>query len=339
MSAAAAQDGLEAGGQRPSGPQPDAPLPKVPLGRTGLLVSTLGLGASALGGEFGAVDEDRSLRTVEAALEAGINLFDTAPAYGAYRSERLLGQALRGVPRERFVLSTKAGKWVDEQGRTRFGFDEDSIRRSVDASAARLGVDVLDIVHLHDFDYQDGAHVEAALGTGFATLRALQAEGRLRFVGAGIYRMELWKRVLEEVPLDVMLLHNHHCLCDLRAHELLPLTEALGVGVINAAPLASGLLSGAPVPAWHPAPPEARRRFLEAAAIAEAGGVPLPRLALAFACSEPRLPVTVFSCDRPEHLADDLRWARDPVDRRLVARVQRHLEPHMNQVWGYGRSA
>jgi len=308
-------------------------IAQVPLGRSGLRVSRVGLGASALGGVFGEVSERSAIATVHAALAAGVTLFDTAPAYGATRSERLLGRALRGAPRDGLVLSTKAGKTTDADGRDHFDYGEDAIRRSVDASAARLGVDVIDVVHLHDFEYEGGVHVEAALAEGFATLHALKAEGRIRAVGAGIYPLDLWKRVLAEAQVDAIVLHNHHTLADLRAYELLPWTEELGVGVINAAPLASGLLSGGPVPAWHPAPPAARRAFAAAARLTEAAGVPIARLALAFAASEPRLPVTLFSCADPDELRRGLAWAAEPPDRRLVAQVQRLLEPWMHGRW------
>ncbi|HLU83466.1 MAG TPA: aldo/keto reductase, partial [Trueperaceae bacterium] len=166
-------------------------LGRVVLGRTGLSVATIGLGASALGGVFGAVDESTAIATVHAALAAGINLFDTAPAYGATRSERVLGLALHGVPRDAFVLSTKAGKTTDDAGIDTFDYSERAIRDSVDRSRERLGVERLDIVHLHDFDYQAGRHVDQILAEGFPTLQALKAAGVIGAVGAGIYFMDL----------------------------------------------------------------------------------------------------------------------------------------------------
>ncbi len=312
------------------------PGARVVLGRSGLTVSRVGLGTSALGGVFGEVRAGLGVATVEAALAAGITLFDTAPAYGATRSEAVLGEALRGVPRSSFEVSTKAGKETDADGVDRFDYSEDGLRRSVDASAARLGVEVLDVVHLHDFDVRGDEDVDAALATGFPTLQRLKAEGRIRAVGAGIYRLDVWKRVLSEVDLDVVLLHNHHTLCDVRAYELLPWLEDARVGVLNAAPFASGLLTGADPPPWHPAPAAAVALFREAARLSEAAGVPLARLALSFSAGEPRLPVTIFSCADPEVLRRDLTWLDGDVDRRLVARVQRVLEPVMNRQWTYG---
>ncbi|HET8986350.1 MAG TPA: aldo/keto reductase, partial [Trueperaceae bacterium] len=309
---------------------------RVPLGRTGLHVSRLGLGCSALGGVFGAVTEADAIDTVHAALEIGINLFDVAPAYAATRSERLLGRALSGVDRDTYVLSTKAGKTTDDAGVDHFDYSEAAIRRSVGESLERLGTDRLDIVHLHDFDYQAGRHVTQALHEGFPTLHALKAEGVIGAVGAGIYFMEMWERVLVEVELDAMVLHNHHTLCDVRAFELLPLTAAQHIGVINAAPFASGLLTGHPAPVWHPASAEARTTFTHAAAVALRHGTDLPRLALGFSCQEPRLPVTIFSCADRATLTRNVRWAQEPVDREHVARARAILEPVMNRQWAYG---
>ncbi len=308
----------------------------VALGRSGRTVSPVGLGTSALGGVFGPVAEADAEATVHAALEAGVTLFDSAPAYASTRSEARLGRALRGTPREAYVLSTKVGKTTDEDGRDHFDYSADAIRRSVDASLARLGTDHVDLLHLHDFDYEGGAHVLQALEEGFPTLHALKREGVVGAVGAGIYAMDLWKRVLVEVDLDVVLLHNHHTLCDVRAYELLPLLESRGIGVVNAAPFASGLLTGGEPPPWHPAPAWTRPLFARAAAEAARGGRELPRLALAFACSEPRLSVTIFSCADAATLRQNLAWAAEAVDRELVARVQGVLEPVMNVQWAYG---
>lgn len=311
-------------------------MKRVRLGRTGLEVSVIGLGASALGGVFEEVRDEDGVRTVHAALEAGITLFDVAPAYGATRAERVLGEALAGVPREQFVLSTKVGKMTDSSGHDHFDFSREGILRSLDASIRRLGVEHVDLLHLHDFDYRGRTLATQALTEGFPTLHELRGEGRIGAIGAGIYAMDLWKQVLLEADPDVILLHNHHTLCDIRSVELFPLLEARDTGVINAAPFASGLLTGQAPPAWHPAPPEARRVFARAAAYAEHRGVPLARLALAFSCQEPRLPITLFSCATPDLLWRNLEWAADPVDRDLVAAVQQILEPVMNVQWGYG---
>lgn len=315
---------------------PSAGPSRVPLGCSGLRVSRIGLGCSALGGVFGEVQERTAIATVLAALDASINLFDTAPAYGATRSEAVLGKALRGVERSHFVLSTKAGKWTSADGKDTFDYSEHAIRRSVDESRDRLGVDHLDIVHLHDFDYEGGRHFAQALDEGFPTLHALKSEGVIGAVGAGIYFMAAWKRVLTSVDLDVIVLHNHHTLCDIRAYELLPALGRLGIGVINAAPLASGLLTGLEPPTWHPAPASAREVLRQAAERAEELGTTLPRLALSFSASEERLPVTLFSCRSPEELRQGIEWLSEEPDPATTLAVQQVLEPIMNVQWPYG---
>jgi L-galactose dehydrogenase len=307
----------------------------VRLGVRGPTVSRVALGASPFGGVFGPVDEAVAIGAAHAALEAGVTYFDTAPAYGATRSERVLGAALRGVPRTAYVVSTKAGKTTDEHGIDHLAFDERSIRESVAASSERLGVDRLDLVYLHDFDLEDGRHLEAALDSGLGTLRALQAEGRVGAVGAGIYRMDVWKRVLRTVHIDVALVHNHHTLIDLRAFELLPLAAAKGVGIVNGAPFASGLLTGRPAPAWHPAPQRARRLLARAARIADGAGMSLPHLALTFAASDERFPVTLFGAGSADEVRRNLNWLTAPPDPALVAEVQELLEPLMGHQWRY----
>lgn len=299
-------------------------------------VSAVGLGTSALGGVFAPVPERDALATVAAAVAAGITLFDTAPAYGATRSESLLGRALLGVPRASYVLSTKAGKVTLPSGEDLFDYSEQAIRESVARSLERLHTDHLDIVHLHDFDYEGGRHVEQAFAEGFPTLQALKSEGVIRAVGAGIYFMELWKRVLREVELDVIILHNHHTLLDIRAVELLDLLEVKQVAAINAAPFASGLLTGAAPAEWHPASADAVELLRRAERFARENGTSLARVALIFAASEPRLPVTLFSCGDAATVERNLRWLADEPDPMLVAGLQRMLEPLMNHQWPYG---
>ena len=175
------------------------------LGKTGLKVSSLSFGASALGSVFREIDEEEGIRAVHAALDAGINYFDVAPAYGGTVAETVLGKALRGIPRDRYFLSTKAGKYTDPgaYGEDVLDYSEARMRQGLDESMERLGVDYIDIVHLHDFEYQRFAKTESAFVEGFPALLAFKEEGRIGSVSAGIYPMELWYRVVEEAPVEV----------------------------------------------------------------------------------------------------------------------------------------
>ena len=308
-----------------------------PLGKTGLTVSRLSFGASALGGVYGPVDEATGIRAVHTALDLGINYFDVAPAYGGTVAETVLGKALRGIPRDRYYLSTKAGKVTrpGAYGEDVLDYSRARLRASLDESARRLGTDYFDLVHLHDFEYQRRRHTEWALSEGVRTLLELKQEGRLRNLSFGIYPMDLWHRIFTTLPADAGLVHNHYTLSDTRALELLPVASQKGIGIINGAPFGSGLFGDREVPRWHPVAEADRRFFREAAAFCERRGVPISKLALQFSSQNADFPTTLFSSSRPESVRRNVQWHEEPCDPELLAAVQRILKPVTNKQWDY----
>lgn len=307
------------------------------LGDTGISVSQLSFGASSLGGVFHEVDDQEAVRAVHEALDAGINYIDVSPAYGATRAESVLGRALQGVSRDRYAISTKVGKYTSSSayGNDTFDYSGRRVRASVQESMQRVGVDYFDMVYLHDFDYQNHAHADSALSEGYEALAALKREGWIGGVGAGIYDMALWKRVLLETDMDALLVHNHHCLNDIRLHELLPLARQKGVGIVNASPFGSGLLTDRGAPDWHPATPQQRERFRKAAGLCRDHGTSIAKLAVQFSTQHPDIPTTLFSSASPDSVQRTLEWYGEPCDYELVAKVQRVLEPVMNLQWDY----
>ncbi len=307
------------------------------LGRTGLQVSRLSFGASALGGVYGPVDEAEGIRAVHTALDLGINYFDVAPAYGGTRAETVLGKALKGIPRDRYYLSTKVGKYTSPGG---YGDDvldysPARIRASLVESGGRLGVDYFDIVHLHDMEYQHRRCLEQALAEGFETLLALKQEGRIGATSFGTYPLDLWQRVFGTLPVDAGLVHNHYLLSDTRALELLPVAREKGIGIVNGSPFGCGVLTGREAPAWHPADADDRRCFSEAASFCERHGTPLGKLAIQFSSQNPDFPTTLFSSTRSESVIRNVRWHEEPFDPDLVAAVQRILGPVLNKQWDF----
>lgn len=307
------------------------------LGRTGLKVSRLSFGASALGSVFRQIDEEEGIRAVHAALDAGINYFDVAPAYGGTVAETVLGKALRGIPRDRYHLSTKAGKYTQPggYGEDELNYSEKRIRGGLEESMARLGVDHVDIVHLHDFEYQRFSRTESAFNEGFPALAALKEEGKIGGIGAGIYPMELWRRVVREAPVDAIMLHNHYCLNDTRGLELVPECRERNIGVINASPFASGLLTGAPVADWHPSTEEERAVFAAAARLCEERGSSIAKLAFQFASQDHDFPTTLFSSARVSSVQRNLAWYHEPLDPELLRDVREVLAPVMDKQWDY----
>jgi aryl-alcohol dehydrogenase-like predicted oxidoreductase len=308
-----------------------------PLGKTGLNVSRLSFGASALGGVYGAVDEAEGIKAVHTALDLGINYFDVAPAYGGTVAETVLGKALKGIRRDRYFLSTKVGKYTQPGG-----YGEDTLdysrartRASLEESARRLGTEYFDIIHLHDFEYQGRRFADWALGEGVESLLELKKEGRIGNVSFGIYPMDLWHRIFDTLPADAGLVHNHYTLFDTRALELLPAAKRKGIGIINGSPFGSGLLTGRAPAAWHPASESDRRLFQKAAEFCESHGVHISKLALQFSSQNPEFPTTLFSSSRPESVRRNVGWHEDPLDPALLASVQEILAPVKDKQWDY----
>jgi L-galactose dehydrogenase len=307
------------------------------LGNTGLLVSRLSFGASALGGVFRSVDESTAIKAVHTALDCGINYFDVAPAYGGTVSESVLGKALRGIPRTRYFLSTKVGKYTQpgSYGDDTLDYSRSRIRASLDESAARLGVDYFDLIHIHDIEYQDRKHTEWALTEGYDAVQELKREGRIGGVSFGIYPMDLWVRILSSLQIDAALVHNHYCLNDTQLLRILPLAAKGSVGIINASPFASGLLTDRGAAAWHPASHEDQAIFRAAAEFCSRQGTPIAKLALQFSSQNDDIPTTLFSSADPESVKRNVAWHDQPYDRELVTEVQKILAPVRDKEWKY----
>jgi L-galactose dehydrogenase len=306
-----------------------------PLGRTGLQVSTLSFGASSLGGVFHPVDETDAIRAVHTALDLGINYFDVAPAYGGTRSETVLGKALRGIPRDRYFLSTKIGKYTNPEkyGDDTLDYSCERTRRSIDESSARLGTDYFDIIHIHDIEYEERRHTEWALSEGFEAVSELKREGRIGAVSFGIYPMDLWHRIFTTLPVDAALVHNHYSFHDTRILDLLPFAREKGIGLINASPFGSGLLTDRGPADWHPANAEQRAIFKQAAEFCAAQGTNISKLALQFSSQHPDIPTTMFSSASAESVKRNVAWAAEPFDPALVAQVRQILKPINHIDW------
>jgi L-galactose dehydrogenase len=307
------------------------------LGKTGLMVSRLSFGASSLGAVFHPVDEAQAIAAVHAALDCGINYFDVAPAYGGTLSESVLGKALRGIPRDRYYLSTKVGKYTvpGSYGNDRLDYSRTRIRASLDESARRLGVDYFDIIHIHDIEYQDRQHTEWALTEGYESVQELKREGRIGGVSFGIYPMDLWKRIFASLDIDAALVHNHYCLNDTQLLSLLPVAKQKGIGIVNGSPFASGLLTDRGPAAWHPASSEDQNHFRTAAEFCKRQGTSISQLALQFSSQNPEIPTTLFSSADPERVLRNVQCHEVPCDVELVEQIRKILRPVQDKEWSY----
>jgi len=291
-----------------------------PLGRTGLELPRLSFGASSLGQEFRTVDLGEALRSVRVALDLGLNFIDTSPFYGRGMSECLLGVALRGVPRDSYLLGTKLGRY----DRDHFDFSARRVVESVDVSLARMGVDHVDILLCHDIEFVAMAQiVEETL----PALRQIQEQGKARFIGVSGYPMAMFRYILDRAGLDVILSYNHYTLQNTMLAELVPYLKGKGVGIMNAAPFSARLLTNAPLPAWHKATPEVRAVARRAAEHCASKGVDIAQLALQFALANEDMATCVVGSANPENVRKWAEWADRPIDQALLAEVLAILRP------------
>jgi aryl-alcohol dehydrogenase-like predicted oxidoreductase len=281
------------------------------------------------------VDESDAIRAVHTALDLGINYFDVAPAYGGTRSETVLGKALRGIPRDRYFLSTKIGKYTNPEkyGDDTLDYSRERTRRSIRESAARLGTDYFDIIHIHDIEYEGRRHTERAFTEGFEAVSELKAEGRIGAVSFGIYPMDLWHRILTTLPVDAGLVHNHYSLHDTRMLELLPLAKEKGIGLINASPFGSGLLTDRGPADWHPANAQQRAVFKRAAEYCAARGTSISQLALQFSSQHSGITTTMFSSASADSVRRNVAWAEEAFDPLLAEEVRQILKPVTHIDW------
>ena len=301
------------------------------LGQTGLVLSPISLGASSLGGGvFGPVEEKDAIRTVHVAIDNGVRLIDVAPFYGQTRAETVLGKALRGVRRDRYVIATKVGRY----GETEFDFSGERVQRSMDESLQRLGVEYVDLIQAHDVEYGDLQQIETET---IPVLHRLIEKGKARFVGATGYPLKPLLRLAEEARLDTVLSYNHLSLNDTTLRDTLPEFTAKGIGVINAAPLSQGLLTNRGTPRWHPAPKKVKAACAAAAEFVRSRGSDLAKLAIQFSVGEPGVATTLIGTADSRELELSLKWAAEPLDEDILTLLTDMLAPIHNITWTTGR--
>lgn len=304
------------------------------LGRTGIEVSPLGFGAATLGNVFGHVNEQDGIDAVFEAIKRGINLFDTSPYYGITKSETVLGKALKQLPRDKFILSTKVGRY----GENHFDFTSARVEKSITESMARLNVDYLDIVHCHDIEF---ANLDVVVEQAIPTLNKLKAAGKIRAISISGYPLEIFPYVLSATfpAIDVILSYCNYNLQNDRLEHLLPaLKDVFNVGVINASPLCMGLLTPNNGPAWHPADEETKAHCRKASQYCVEHGDNLANVALKYAMDVKHkdcIQSTLVGIDSVKTL--DLNCASiEELSCPLIEPVRGILAPVRNRRWDSG---
>lgn len=309
-----------------------------PFGRTPLTTTLLGLGTAPLGGLIAPVPDEAAHAVVQRACDVGLRFFDTAPLYGYGSAESRLGHVLARQPRDGFTLSTKVGRLIrppeaagtglDAGGAGQFigapplvpvfDFSYDAVMRSFEESLERLGLDRIDVLHIHDPD----DFYEQALSGAYKALDRLRNEGTIQAVGAGMNQAEMLARFARDADFDCFLVAGRYTLLDQAAlPELLPICEQKGIAIIIGGVYNSGILANLdnladPARATFNYRP-AERHWLEKAqrikAVCDRHSVPIQAAALQFPLAHPAVATVLTGARTVEELDQNVAFMQHPV--------------------------
>ena len=302
------------------------------LGLTGMKLSRLSFGASSLGGVFRTIKEDEAIQSVYTAVDNGINFIDVSPYYGHLKAETVLGKALKNIPRDKYYLSTKVGRY-GKDGVNTWNYSAARARASVFESMERLNIDYIDLINVHDIEFADLSQV------AYETVPALvelKKKGYGGHVGITDLQPENLKWVIEHTEpgaIESVLCFCHYSLNDTLMLEYQDYFKEKGIGMINASPLSMGLLSSRGIPDWHPAPKPLVDACAKAAKYCEEKGYPIEKLAIQFAISNPAITTTLFSSASPVNVLNNIKNAESPIDWEMVKEVQKIIGDQMGVRW------
>lgn len=303
------------------------------LGKTGLKVSNLGFGASSLGGVFRDIKENEAVEAVFTAVDNGINFIDVSPYYGHLKAETVLGKALKDIPREKYILSTKVGRY-GKDGVNTWDYSAKKAKESVYESMERLHIDHIDLINVHDVEFAD---LEQVVKETLPALVELREKGVVSHVGITDLQPENLKWLVENTPegtVETVLNFCHYCLNDDLLTEYFEFFESRGIGIINASPLSMGLLSQRGTPDWHPASQELKDACAKAAAYCKEQDYPIEKLAVQYATSNnAHIATTLFSSANPANVIKNISYVSEPMDQELVAKAREIIGDQTRVRW------
>ncbi|KYR01909.1 aldo-keto reductase [Tieghemostelium lacteum] len=303
------------------------------LGKTNLEVSILSYGASPLGGFYGDMDEKKQIDSVHYAIRSGINFIDTSPYYGLTQSEIILGKALEVIPRDKFIMGTKVGRY----GKDNFNFSYNRTIESVNESLKRMRLDYLDIVQVHDIEFSD---LNQVVTETLPALIKLKNQGIIKHIGVtGLPLKSIDLLVDSNISpeIECILSYCHHSLNDNSLTSIIPKLKERNIGVINASFLSMGMLTERGPPDWHPASPAIKQKCLEAAEYCKQHGGNISKLALQYTLLNPDIQTHLVGMPCIENVKENLQTLTEPIDEILLQTVLDILSPIHNQTWPSGK--
>jgi D-threo-aldose 1-dehydrogenase len=318
------------------------PFLKRKVGRTAFEVTQLGMGGASLGDARESIPEPQAEATLDAAHAGGIGYFDTSPWYGNGKSELRFGRVLRTKPRSSFVISTKVGRLYSRPAEPdtyvhprwlgglpfepRFDYRHDAVLRSYETSLARLGLNGVDALLIHDLDprhQQTEENVRRGLdqldsGSGFRALADLRSRGEIKAIGAGVNHVGMIPRFLERFDIDFFLVAMPYTLMEQEALDgELQMCAERGISIVIGAPFASGILARGPAPGalyrYNPAEPDVIAKAQRIGAVCARHGVPLGAAALQFPFGHPSIVSVIPGPIATEEVRMNFAWMRTTI--------------------------
>ena len=296
------------------------------VGKTQLQIDVLGLGGAPLGGNFADLDYTQGIEIISAALDAGMSYFDTAPWYGFGRSERVVGDQLRG---KNYILSSKVGRLLAPGSVATpmdfgmidplpfhpvYDYSYDGVMRAFEDGLQRLGLDRIDILLAHDIGtFQHGddnaKHFKDLQEGGYKAMAELRADGRVQAIGLGVNENQVCLDALNIGQWDVFLLAGRYTLLEQTAlDELFPACDAVGTTIICGGPFNSGILVGREMWNYNNAPKAVVNKVKALGAVADKYGIPLPAAALQFPLAHNTVTSVIPGPRSKVELEEILRW-------------------------------
>jgi len=276
------------------------------FGETDMKVSRLAIGGATLSSLFGEINKTKAIETIRSALKNGINYIDTAPFYGEGESEELLGEALKGIPRQSYYIATKVGRYSRDFSRM-FDYSAKKTRESVEKSLKLLGVEYIDVIQIHDIEFEPT--IDVVLNETLPTLEALRKEGKIRYIGVSAYPIDILKECITRAGpgrFNTVLSYSRYTLIDETLRDFVPFFKEQKLAIINAAVHGIGILSNNGPQPWHPASEELKEQCKTAGQICQHNDVELGKLAMYYAAQYQDTDICLVGMATPELLATNL---------------------------------
>ncbi|XP_030037555.1 L-galactose dehydrogenase isoform X2 [Manduca sexta] len=305
------------------------------LGNTGLKVSHISLGGAAFSNIYGSYEEQRSLDLIRESLKCGVNYLETGPWYGQGSSERTIGKALVGIPRDTYFIASKVGRYEKTTERM-FDFSAEKTEAGVDNTLRLLGLDYVDLIQVHDPTFAPDNSV--VLKETLPVLEKAVKDGKARYIGLADYDIDLMKEIIEEsdVKISSILSYSKSTLFDNRLQNYTKYFKSRGVGVINAAATGMGLLTNKGPQPWHPASDDIKALCRRASEYCKEHNVELARVATWFTLNQPDIDTNVcgfFNVDQLRDTVDVLEKGLTEHEMRVLAELQTRFFDKVTLHW------